>query len=199
MLPIEKYHDLLVAKLVEADHSNKHKVKDDLLQSLIRSDCQSSIFNSFIELDRLKFYYIYETIDEYLKTNENQISKAVNFIIQDILPPNTNKGLNRNSLYLSESGLLSSQLPSHYKFDRAVASMLKINPSLVNKDSLIVPKYSNTIRIYLDFAVLIYKPTTQQIRSLSKLDIKKYFILDQVVDSLFDPLIDKLPNYVSVQ
>jgi len=76
---------------------------------------------------------------------------------------------------------------------------LKINPSLVNKDSLIVPKYSNTIRIYLDFAVLIYKPTTQQIRSLSKLDIKKYFILDQVVDSLFDPLIDKLPNYVSVQ
>ena len=48
MLPIEKYHDLLVAKLVEADHSNKHKVKDDLLQSLIRSDCQSSIFNSFI-------------------------------------------------------------------------------------------------------------------------------------------------------
>lgn len=199
MLPIEFYHDILVAKLVEADHSNKTNEKNDLLLSLRNKDCQSTIYKSFLQLDSLNFNFKYETLDDYLKENKNIIPKVVDFIIKDILLENTNEGLNRNSLYLSENGLLSSSLPSHYKFDRAVANILAINPLLINKDNLIVPIYSNTIRIYLNFAVLIYKPTNNQIKILNTLDIKKYFVLDQCVDSLFDSMIDKLPNFVSVQ
>ena len=79
MLPIEKYHDLLVAKLVEADHSNKHKVKDDLLQSLIRSDCQSSIFNSFINCSLDPISKSIWLTDDDLELIDNQLSLRLKF------------------------------------------------------------------------------------------------------------------------
>lgn len=199
MLPIELYHDVLVARLVEADHSNNLNEKNDLLQHLKKIRCKNSIYASFIKLDSFNFEHKYETIDDFLSNNKNRIPKAVDSIIKDISSTELNIGLNRNSLYLSENGLLSCQLPSHYKFDRAVANLLGVKSSYINKDNLIVPKYSNTIRIYLEFAVLLYKPSVKQIECLIKLDIKKYFVFDQCVDSLFDPLIDKLPNFLSVQ
>ena len=112
-----------------------------------------------------------------------------------MLPYNIGEGLHRNSLYLSENGLLSSQLPSHYKFDRAVANILQINSTLINKNSLFVPIHSNTIRIYLEFAVLEYKPTAYQIETLERINIKKFFIKDQIVNDIFDPLVEKLPSF----
>lgn len=189
------YLDIAVAKLIEADHSNNINEKNNLLQILRKNNHQSSILNSFIELDKFNFNHTFETIDDYLNNNENKISKIVEFIIQSILPPNIEAGLHRNSLYLSENGLLSSQLPSHYKFDRALANILRVNSSLINKDNLIVPVYSNTIRIYLEFAVLEYQPSIHQIQSLEKINIKKYYVKDQIVDNIFDPLIEKLPIF----
>jgi hypothetical protein len=189
------YLDIAVAKLIEADHSNNINEKNNLLQILRKNNHQSSILNSFIELDKFNFNHTFETIDDYLNNNENKISKIVEFIIQSILPPNIEAGLHINSLYLSENGLLSSQLPSHYKFDRALANILRVNSSLINKDNLIVPVYSNTIRIYLEFAVLEYRPSIHQIQSLEKINIKKYYVKDQIVDNIFDPLIEKLPIF----
>lgn len=195
MLPNDKYFDILVAKLIEADHSNNLSLKNDLLHKINDSECQSTILNSFIELDKLHSDHIYETVDDYLSNNKNKISKVVEFIIQTLLPYNIGKGLHRNSLYLSENGLLSSQLPSHYKFDRAVANILQINSTLINKNSLFVPIHSNTIRIYLEFAVLEYKPTAYQIETLERINIKKFFIKDQIVNDIFDPLVEKLPSF----
>ena len=195
MLPSDKYLNVMVAKLVEADHFNDTLTKNDLLQQLRKSSYQSSILNAFIELDTLNFDHTCETIDDYLINNENKIPEVVEFVIQAILSPNINEGLHRNSLYLSENGLLSSQLPSHYKFDRAVANILRVNSSIINKDNLFVPIYSNTIRIYLEFAVLEYQPTIYQIKTLEKINIKKYYIKDQIVDNIFDPLVKKLPIF----
>lgn len=189
------YLDVAIAKLIEADHSNNIDKKNDLLKTLRKNNHQSSILNAFIELDTLNFDHTYKTIDDYLINNENKIPEVVEFIIQAILPPNIDTGLHRNSLYLTENGLLSTQLPSHYKFDRAVANILRINSSLINKDNLIVPVYSNTIRIYLEFAVLEYQPSIHQIKSLEKINIKKYYVKDQIVDNIFDPLVEKLPLF----
>lgn len=189
------YLDIAVAKLIEADHSNNIDKKNDLLSYLRNYEHKSDILKNFIFLDNIKNEYQYNNINEYLDNNPNNLKNIIDELLSNISCNNFNTGLNRNSIYISYNGIISPQLPSHYKFDRAIANMLYINPFSVDKNKLIVPKYSNTIRVFLDFAVLEYKPTIEQIRSLEKINIKKYCIKEHIVDNVFDPIIEKLPIF----
>ena len=189
------YLDIAIAKLIEADHSNNIDEKDDLLSYLKQYEHKSEILKNFIFLDNIKSENKYTNFDDYLKYNQNNVNSLVQNLINDMSINDLNTGLNRNSIYISNNGTISTQLPSHYKFDRAVASLLNIHPLSVDKNTLIVPKYSNTIRIYLEFAVLEYKPNIEQILSFEKLNIKKYCIKDHIVDNVFDPLVDNLPIF----
>lgn len=187
--------DVYVAKLIEADHSNDSKVKSDLINSLTKKKKDSEILESFLFLDNFINDYIYKNIQSYLKSNTNNVSYIVKQLNDKMSCLKNDNGLNRNSLYLLEDGSITSQLPSHYKFDRAIANILKINPSSVDKNNLIVPKYSNTIRIYLEYAVLEYLPTVQQIQTLEKINIKKFYVKDTLVFDIFDIIVEKLPVF----
>lgn len=187
--------DVYVAKLIEADHSNDSKVKSDLINSLTKKKKDSEILESFLFLDNYINDYIYENIESYLKSNTNNLAYIVKQLNDKMSCLKNDNGLNRNSLYLLEDGFITPQLPSHYKFDRAIANILRINQSSVDKNNLIVPKYSNTIRIYLEYAVLEYQPTIQQIQSLEKINIKKFHVKDTLIYDIFDKIVEKLPVF----
>lgn len=188
--------DLFVAELIEADHYLQEHKKSLLKDQLLKYSKNNSLLEIFYFLDNIKSNSHHISIHS---LTSNEIGNELNILTDELSKFQDYAGLNRQSKYILDNGKISVSLPSHYKFDRAIANRLNLCADLINKDNLIVPIYSNTIRIYLDFAVLIYKPTNNQIKSLNTLGIKKYFIFDQYVDSLFDPLIDKLPNFVSVQ
>jgi hypothetical protein len=187
--------DVLVAKLIEADHQNDLRTKTDLLNSLKKRKQDSEILESFLLLNTYDNNYEYENVSNYLINNNNKISSIVQNITQDLKCIQNNCGLNRNSIYLLEDGSITPQLPSHYKFDRAVANILKINPISVDKNNLIVPHHSNTIRIYLDIAVIKYKPSILQIKSLEKLNIKKFDVNNLICFDMFDKMIENLPVF----
>ena len=100
--------------------------------------------------------------------------------------------LNRNSIYIFENGTKTPQLPSHYKFDRTLLSLMDINPNSLEKGKLIVPFYSNTIRVFYNTAVLVYKPTIEQIKELIKLDIK--FFSTKKHNDIYDIFDDRIQN-----
>ena len=181
------YLDIAVAKLIEADHSNNINEKNDLLSNLKKYSHKSTILQTFIYLDNINGKNQYKNFEEYISTNNNSdISMNIKKLTDDLSKYDLDKGLNRNSVYLLENGIFTPQLPSHYKFDRAILSTLNINPLSLNKDNLITPLYSNTIRIFYNIAVINFKPTNQQLSSLIDMKIEKFLVNDCYYENIFD-------------
>lgn len=188
--------DIFIAQLIEADYYLQDEKKSSLSNQLLKYVNSNSLLQVFYFLDNIKNN---DQLRDINCLNTNEIKIALNGLVNELTVFKDLYGLSRNSRYILEDGQISVCLPSHYKFDRALANILSIHSDSINKENLIVPKYTNTIRVYLDFAVLEYKPTFNQLESLIALNIQKYFIFNECIDSIFHPLFDKLPNFVSVQ
>ncbi len=188
--------DIAIAKLIEADHSNNINEKNDLLNSLKKYQYKSTILQTFIALDNIVNKNKFECIDDYMKENTlENLPFLVQQLTQNLSSYNNDVGLNINSVYLIDNGKITTQLPSHYKFDRAILSMLNINPTSLDKDNLIVPVFSNTIRIFYNIAVIRYQPTTEQINTLLKMNISKFMVNDCYYDNIFDENILRLKTF----
>lgn len=190
------YLDIAIAELIKADHSHDVDKKNDLLKNLKKYQHKSTILQSFLFLDEIKSENIYNSIDDFL--NENSLhcfTSTIAKLTQDLKTICSNVGLNRNSVYLCDNGQITPQLPSHYKFDRSVLSLLNIKSDHLDKDSLIVPDLSNTIRIFYNIAVIKYQPTNEQITSLINMNINKFVVNDSYYDNVFDENILKLKKF----
>lgn len=190
------YLDIAVAELIEADHSNNIDKKNDLLKSLKKYQHRSTILQSFLLMDEINGENKYENIHDFLIKNDIELFiSTIDYLIQKLNTINSNIGLNRNSVYLSDKGQITPQLPSHYKFDRTVLSLLNIRSDYLNKDSLIIPELSNTIRIFYNIAVIKYQPSIQQIAVLVDMNINKFVVNDCCYDNIFDENILKLKKF----
>lgn len=186
------YLDVAIAKLIEADHSHNIDVKNDLLEILKKYQFKSAILESFIFLDKIKNNHYHHSLDNLSSKELDKIPSLVKSLCSKMLPIVNQKGLNRNSIYLLEDGVTTPQLPSHYKFDRAILEMMNVKSDLLDKNNLIVPVYSNTIRIFYNIAVIKYLPTNFQIESLLKMNISKFLVNDYFYESIFDDNIFRL-------
>jgi hypothetical protein len=188
--------DIAIAKLIEADHSNNINEKNDLLNTLKKYQYKSTILQTFIVLDNIINENKFHCIDDYLKENTlENLPILVEQLTQNLSSYNSDDGLNINSVYLIDNGKITAQLPSHYKFDRAILSMLNINSTSLDKDNLIVPVFSNTIRIFYNIAVIRYQPTTEQINTLLEMNISKFMVNDCYYDNIFDENILRLKTF----
>jgi hypothetical protein len=178
--------DVFLAELFNADHNFDLQTKDSMLEKLYDLRIDNEIYQSFVLLD--DFSLKFEDLDASVKV-------LTQYLTDNIKSKN---GANRNSIYLFEDGHLTPQLPSHYKFDRAIAKSMNWQIE-IDKNNLFIPYKTNTIRIYLNTAVIVYKPTVEQIKTLLSLGIKSFVIGEFHTDDIFDNRIEKLPIFLRGQ
>ncbi len=172
--------DILLASLFEADHNNDFVTKEEIMYQLNNLGIDNSLYQSFLFLDT--FTQKYDGIKQALENISTEFIEKGCY------------SKTRNSIYLFENGKITPQLPSHYKFDRTIAKCLNRSDS-INKNNLFVPIESNTIRIYLNIAVLVYKPNINQIRALEYLGINNFVVNNYSTKNIFDEKIESLPTF----
>lgn len=178
--------DIKIAQLIEADYNFDINTKNNILNSLESLRIDNEIYQSFLLLDSFnKSDYSSQLFQRINLDKMNELLEC----LKTIKPT---KNLNRNSIYIFENGTKTPQLPSHYKFDRTLLSLMDINPNSLEKGKLIVPFYSNTIRVFYNTAVLVYKPTVDQIKELIKLDIR--FFSTKKYNDIYDIFDDRIQN-----
>lgn len=174
--------DIFLAELFNADHNFDLQTKDSMLKKLKDLRIDNEIYQSFLLLDD------FSTKFEDLDTSVNVLTQYLSDNIK------SKNGANRNSIYLFENGQTTPQLPSHYKFDRAIAKSLNWELE-INKNNLFIPYKTNTIRIYLNTAVIVYKPSIDQLKTLLSLGIKSFVVNNFHMNDIFDDRIEKLPIF----
>ena len=174
--------DIFLAELFKADHNFDLETKNSMLEKLYDLRIDNEIYQSFVLLD--EFSLKFEDLDTSIKV-------LTQYMVDNIKSKN---GANRNSIYLLEDGHLTPQLPSHYKFDRAIAKSMNWKIE-IDKNNLFIPYKTNTIRIYMNTAVIIHKPSVDQIKTLLSLGIKSFVVKEFHTHDIFDSRIEKLPIF----
>ena len=172
--------DLVLASLFTADHDNDTAEKESIINQLNSLGIDNSLYQSFLYLETYNIKH-------------NSLKEALEHISIDF-NIDSKYSKNRNSIYLFENGKITPQLPSHYKLDRTIAKSLD-KSIFVDKNSLFLPYESNTIRIYLNVAVLIYRPTINQINTLEYLGINNFVVDSYLTNNIFDKKIESLPIF----
>jgi hypothetical protein len=174
--------DIFLAELFKADHNFDLGTKNSMLEKLYDLRIDNEIYQSFVLLDEFSLKF------EDLDTSVKVLTQYLNDNIK------SKYGANRNSIYLFEDGISTPQLPSHYKFDRTIAKSMNWKTE-IDKNNLFIPYKTNTIRIYTNTAVIIHKPSVDQIKTLLSLGIKSFVVKDFHTNDIFDNRIEKLPIF----
>ena len=187
--------DVEINKLYNYDFYGCLDKKEKLLNSLKSLDLELESFGVFNLIDqKISSFNIQDVnIQNINKVNIDSLLNESNDWLHSELNSSLHSKYSRQSKYLFKDGKITPELPAHYKFDQLIAAKLGYK----SDNTLFVPIWSNTIRIFKNSAELLYIPTADQIKTLLNLNIDTYIVKKMHVQDIFDEQIDKLPVFHS--